>query len=56
MYVLGPQNLSQPSFISYKTLSLKFGKSIAYETFDASKKDVEWAQWVKAKTYALKSN
>lgn len=39
-----------------KTLSLKFGKSIAYETFDASKKDVEWAQWVKAKTYALKSN
>lgn len=39
-----------------KILSLKFGKSIAYETFDASKKDAEWAQWVKAKTYALKSN
>lgn len=37
-----------------KTLSLKFGKSIPYELFDNSKKDLEWADWVKTKTYALK--
>jgi len=37
-----------------KTLPLKFGKPISYETFDRSKKDIEWAAWVKSKTYALK--
>ena len=38
-----------------KTLPLKFGKSISYEVFDRSKKDLEWAAWVKERTYALKS-
>lgn len=38
-----------------KTLRLKFGKSISYSTFDDSKKDLEWAQWVKAKAYALQN-
>lgn len=37
-----------------KTLPLKFGKPISYETFDRSKKDIEWAAWVKSKTYTLK--
>lgn len=37
-----------------KTLQIKFGKSISYEEFDRSKKDLEWAQWVKRKVYALK--
>lgn len=36
-----------------KTLHLKFGKSISYNRFDKTKKDLEWAQWVKAKAYAL---
>lgn len=38
-----------------KTLRIKFGKSISYDTFDKSKKDLEWAQWVKNKTYALQT-
>lgn len=38
-----------------KTLELKFGKSISYETFDHTKKDLQWAEWVKEKAYALKS-
>ncbi len=38
-----------------KTLSLKFGKPIPFETFNKTKKDLEWAKWVKEKTYRLKS-
>ena len=38
-----------------KTLPLRFGKSISYNVFDRSKRDLEWAAWVKAKTYALKA-
>lgn len=38
-----------------KTLQIKFGKSISYDTFDKSKKDLEWAQWVKNKAYALQT-
>lgn len=38
-----------------KTLPLRFGKSISYNVFDRSKQDLEWAAWVKAKTYALKA-
>lgn len=38
-----------------KTLSLKFGKPIPFTTFDATKKDLEWAAWVKERTYSLKS-
>ncbi len=35
-------------------IDLVFGEVIAPETFDSSKSDWEWAQWVKAKTYQLK--
>ncbi len=38
-----------------KTLRIKFGKSISYNTFDKTKKDLEWAQWVKEKAYALQT-
>lgn len=36
-----------------KTLSIKFGEPIPHETFDRSKKDLEWAQWVKDKVYEM---
>jgi putative hemolysin len=36
-----------------KTLRLRFGESIPYQTFDKHKKDIEWAQWVKDQCYAL---
>lgn len=36
-----------------KTLRISIGKSISYNTFDKSKRDLEWAQWVKRKVYAL---
>jgi len=35
-------------------ISLVFGQPIPYTTFDQSKKDIEWANWVKDKTYSLK--
>lgn len=38
-----------------KTLRIKFGKSISYNTFDSSKRDIEWAAWVKEKAYALQT-
>ena len=37
-----------------KVMRIRFGKPIPYSTFDKSKKDVEWAQWVKYKAYDLK--
>lgn len=37
-----------------KTIAITFGKPIPHTTFDASKTDLEWANWVKNKTYALK--
>ena len=37
-----------------KTIRLQFGKPISYENFDRSKKDSEWAQWVKSKVYELR--
>lgn len=37
-----------------KTLEIKIGDKISSETFDSSKTDLEWAQWVKKKAYALK--
>ena len=38
-----------------KTIRVRFGKPIPYSTFeDRSKKDLEWAQWVKSKVYELK--
>ncbi len=36
------------------TIPIVFGKPIPPETFDKSKSDYEWAQWVKEKAYALK--
>ena len=36
-----------------KKLVVKFGKPISYQTFDRSKKPIEWAQWVKEKVYEL---
>lgn len=37
-----------------KTITVKFGKPISFETFDKSRSDVEWAQWVKAKVYEMR--
>ena len=37
-----------------KTIRLRFGKPIPSTTFDRSKKDAEWAEWVKSKVYELK--
>ncbi|MBD3635843.1 MAG: 1-acyl-sn-glycerol-3-phosphate acyltransferase [Crocinitomicaceae bacterium] len=39
-----------------KTIRVRFGKPIPYTTFDRSKKDIEWAQWVKSKVYELKDD
>jgi putative hemolysin len=36
-----------------KHLVVRFGKPIAWQTFDDSKKPIEWAKWVKEKVYAL---
>jgi putative hemolysin len=36
------------------TIRITYGKPIDPVTFDASKKDVEWAQWVKEQVYMLK--
>jgi len=38
-----------------KKISLVFGKPIPWETFDKTKSAVEWADWVKAKSYELES-
>ncbi len=39
---------------SGKTLVITFGEAIESTTFDNSKKDVEWAAWVKEKVYNLR--
>lgn len=36
-----------------KNISLVFGKTISWQTFDNSKSLPEWAEWVKSKTYEL---
>ncbi len=36
-----------------KKFIVKFGKPIPWQTFDNSRKPLEWAKWVKEKTYAL---
>ena len=38
----------------HKTFNIYFGKPIPWQTFDASKKPLEWAEWVKNKVYKLK--
>ncbi len=38
-----------------KEINLVFGKPIPWQTFDHSKTPLEWASWVKEKSYELKS-
>jgi putative hemolysin len=38
-----------------KEIKLVFGKPIPWETFDKTKSALEWADWVKSKTYDLES-
>ena len=38
-----------------KEISLVFGNPIPWETFDKSRSAIEWAEWVKSKTYDLES-
>jgi len=38
-----------------KEINLVFGKAIPWQTFDKSKSPLEWADWVKSKTYGLGS-
>jgi putative hemolysin len=38
-----------------KVIDLVFGKAIPWQTFDKSKSAAEWAEWVKEKSYGLKS-
>jgi 1-acyl-sn-glycerol-3-phosphate acyltransferase len=38
-----------------KKIDLVFGKTIPWQTFNHSKTPVEWADWVKGKSYELKS-
>ena len=38
-----------------KAIDLIFGKSIPWQTFDDSRRAPEWAEWVKGKSYELKS-
>lgn len=38
-----------------REISLVFGKSIPWQTFDHSKTPSEWAEWVKIRTYELES-
>lgn len=37
-----------------KTITIHFGEPIAYTKFDKTKKDIEWAAWVKEQTYTLR--
>ena len=39
----------------HKTFRITIGKPIPWQTFDHSKKPVEWAQWVKDRVYDLPS-
>jgi putative hemolysin len=38
-----------------KDISLVFGKKIPWQTFDHSRSAMDWAEWVKSKTYELES-
>jgi putative hemolysin len=38
-----------------KEIDLIFGKAIPWQTFDQSRPASEWAEWVKGKSYELKS-
>lgn len=41
---------------NHKTFTITIGKPIPVETFDRSKKNSEWAQWVYDRVYSLKGN
>ena len=36
-----------------KTIKIIFGKPIPYQTFDKTKNDKEWAEWVKEQVYEM---
>ena len=36
-----------------KTITIRYGQAIPFSTFDSSKSDSEWAQWVKEKVYQM---
>jgi 1-acyl-sn-glycerol-3-phosphate acyltransferase len=38
-----------------KEISVVFGKPIPWETFDSSRSPLEWAEWVKSRSYELES-
>ena len=38
-----------------KIITIRFGKPIPHTTFDKTKKDPEWAQWVKQKVYDMRT-
>jgi hypothetical protein len=38
-----------------KEIRLVFGQKIPWVTFDKSRSPLEWAEWVKEKTYSLES-
>jgi hypothetical protein len=38
-----------------KEIFLVFGKTIPWQTFDKSRSAVDWAYWVKSKSYELES-
>jgi hypothetical protein len=38
-----------------KEIFLVFGQAIPWQTFDKSRSPLEWADWVKTKSYELKS-
>jgi 1-acyl-sn-glycerol-3-phosphate acyltransferase len=38
---------------SHKSLTVRFGNPIPWQTFDNSQKPMEWAKWVKEQVYAL---
>jgi hypothetical protein len=38
-----------------KEIRLVFGRKIPWETFDKTKSSLEWAEWVKSKSYELES-
>jgi hypothetical protein len=38
---------------SHKSLTVHFGTPISWQTFDNSRKPMEWAKWVKEQVYAL---
>jgi 1-acyl-sn-glycerol-3-phosphate acyltransferase len=40
----------------YKEIRLVFGKTISWKTFDKTRSALEWAEWVKSKSYELGSN